>query len=341
MAFLGEWTKGRGARTASVVALGLALAGCVVFEAFSSRPKRFAFSHRIHVVEQELECDMCHLDYDSSDDPGMPALGQCALCHSELDDEKPPERKVDVFYGPEGFLAARVGDLGDEPIFSHLKHVEAGLECAACHAGVEQSDDVLDLRRPSMAACVDCHEASSAPNECSTCHSVLREDVAPRSHDGNWMRAHGSTVCARDDATASQCSLCHSDSSCVSCHREMPPQNHTNHWRLRGHGVTASIDRASCATCHTEDSCASCHASSPPQSHSGAWGSPVNNHCIGCHFPVQNEGCVVCHLGTPSHALAPPKPPDHNAAMNCRMCHGVGQPLPHVDNGDNCNLCHL
>jgi hypothetical protein len=38
--------------------------------------------------------------------------------------------------------------------------------------------------------------------------------------------------------------------------------------------------------------------------------------------------------------MATPLPPDHNAGMNCRMCHGNGQPLPHVDNGQQCTSCH-
>jgi hypothetical protein len=26
--------------------------------------------------------------------------------------------------------------------------------------------------------------------------------------------------------------------------------------------------------------------------------------------------------------------------MNCRQCHGMTAPLPHVDKGDDCNACH-
>lgn len=340
MALLRRVREFKGARLAATVALALALTGCVIFEAFKPREKRFAFSHRVHVTDQELDCDACHVDFESADAPGMPVMAQCALCHAELDGEKPSERKVELLFGEQGFLAARRGDVGDEPIFSHLKHVETGAECATCHAGIEQNDDVLDLPRASMSACVQCHESLSVANACSTCHTKLDTDVAPPSHDANWMRAHGGTVCARDDATASECSMCHSEASCVSCHNEMPPQSHTNYFRLRGHGIVATLDRASCMTCHQEDSCASCHASSPPRNHTGAWGSPTNQHCLGCHFPVQNEGCVVCHLGTPSHSTARPKPPDHHPAMNCRQCHGIDQPLPHIDNGDDCNFCH-
>jgi hypothetical protein len=56
---------------------------------------------------------------------------------------------------------------------------------------------------------------------------------------------------------------------------------------------------------------------------------------------LSSTSCGVCHKGTPSHALATPLPPDHVPGMNCRMCHGNGQPLPHVDNGDSCTLCHM
>jgi hypothetical protein len=33
-------------------------------------------------------------------------------------------------------------------------------------------------------------------------------------------------------------------------------------------------------------------------------------------------------------------PPNHNPAMNCRMCHGRGAPLQHADNGTECTTCH-
>jgi hypothetical protein len=123
----------------------------------------------------------------------------------------------------------------------------------------------------------------------------------------------------------------------------MLPRDHTNQWRRFGHGISASLDRDRCEACHRPDSCTACHSTVEPASHTGNFGSPRNTHCLGCHEPLRNEGCVACHSGTPSHALAKPKPPDHNAAMNCRQCHipgGVQPPMPHVDNGSNCNSCH-
>jgi hypothetical protein len=57
--------------------------------------------------------------------------------------------------------------------------------------------------------------------------------------------------------------------------------------------------------------------------------------------PLQGDSCFVCHKGTPSHLMAAPKPPNHSPAMDCRSCHGLSEPLPHFDNGDDCNTCHF
>jgi hypothetical protein len=63
-------------------------------------------------------------------------------------------------------------------------------------------------------------------------------------------------------------------------------------------------------------------------------------HCLTCHEQLSESACSVCHKGTPDHRLAAPKPANHTAGLNCRQCHGHGQPLPHVDNGTDCNSCH-
>ena len=74
----------------------------------------------------------------------------------------------------------------------------------------------------------------------------------------------------------------------------------------------------------------------------GSFASSLQTHCLGCHTPLSGEPCLVCHKGTPSHFDAD-LPPDHNPGMNCRQCHipgGTRPPMPHVDNGSNCNDCH-
>ncbi len=325
-----------------IVATIGALAGCVLFSGEGPVKRAWAFSHRLHTT-LDISCTDCHADAESGDEPGMPRLSTCRLCHAQIDEGKPPERKVDTFFDEGKFRTVDRGALGKEVVFSHSRHVASGTECNVCHTGIGENDDALLLPRASMDTCTSCHASRSVASACATCHTTIRAEVAPASHEQNWQFRHGG-VCRRGSTeTADRCTLCHQETSCAACHMTMLPRDHTNQWRRVGHGISASLDRDRCAACHQPDSCVRCHSTVQPASHTGSFGSPRDNHCLGCHQPLSSEGCVACHPGTPSHALAHPKPMDHNPAMNCRQCHipgGVQPPMPHVDNGDNCNSCH-
>jgi len=333
-------------RAASALALGVicvALAGCVLFEGSGVIRRSYTFSHKVH-AEQELGCTDCHQAAELADEPGLPGVGACRLCHADLDAEKPPERKVESLFEGKQFRATARGAVGAAIVFPHLRHVEAGLECSACHAAVEGNEDTLELPPARMDGCMACHAERNVANDCATCHPTILADVKPATHGGNWQRVHGSVCRAGAQSSVDRCELCHKETDCAACHLTTPPQNHTNQWRRVGHGVAAQLDRDNCATCHRPDTCSSCHADTQPRNHTGNFGSPRNTHCLGCHQPLQNEGCSACHSGTPSHALAPPKPPGHSPAMNCRQCHvpgGTRPSMPHVDDGSNCNSCHL
>jgi hypothetical protein len=323
----------------------LSLAGCMLADAFVARKPAYAFSHALHGGEQELACTDCHAKWEDAEDPGMPRPAQCGICHAGLDAEKPPERKVTTLFEGSDFRAAHAGRQSSEVIFSHQRHATRGIECATCHADVAKDDGRLSVSgnalRMSMDACIACHLRTSGPkqDDCEACHSVIRAGVAPPSHSANWTRYHGTLVRGRSSERTDQCALCHKSSECTDCHHVELPASHNNYWRIRGHGLTASMDRQSCMTCHDSDSCQRCHEDIRPQSHVGNFGAPMDRHCLTCHFPLRGETCGVCHPGTPSHDRAS-LPPDHNPGMNCRMCHGNGQPLPHVDNGMSCTICH-
>ncbi len=322
------------------VLLGLGLAGCVLFESLAPGVKPFAFSHKFHVGDQGLECAACHRNWEKSDDPGMPSAKQCALCHDDADADKPPERQVASMFDGKKFKALRVMALADEVVFSHKSHATRGSECATCHADVAENDVLTPSLAPTMDSCTNCHAQTAGPQDCAVCHKEIRAEVAPPNHRADWKRGHGAVVRECSRATGDRCELCHTESSCTACHQTELPASHTAFWRRRGHGLAASMDRESCATCHAPSSCDTCHQETQPSSHRAGFGAPTNRHCIGCHEPLAGDSCGACHKATPSHALAPPKPPDHTPAMDCRMCHGNGQPLPHFDNGSDCNACH-
>jgi hypothetical protein len=328
------------------LAMVLYLAGCFLVDALVQEERPLAFSHRLHVEETGFDCTDCHGGAADAEDPGMPSPAQCALCHSDLDAEKPEHLRVETLVVDGELRAAHAGRQSDEILFSHAAHASRAPDCAACHADVAQDDGALaDLApglRTSMEECLACHATSGGPalEDCGACHAEIRAGEAPPSHRASWMRFHGTVVRGFPGERIDQCTLCHQPSECTTCHQIEPPAGHNNFFRRRGHGLTASMDRDSCATCHDSDSCARCHDEVRPQSHTGSFGAPTDRHCLACHEPLRSQSCGVCHEGTPSHELATPLPPDHLPGMDCRMCHGNGQPLPHVDNGQSCVTCH-
>lgn len=323
---------------AAVAALVLCATGCILS---GQKGARFAFSHAEHVGEQGLACVNCHADAGRSDEPGMPDPDACGVCHDELDVEKPAEKRVASLFEEGRFRAHRTLALDDELKFSHARHTAAIADCSACHADVAEADGP-DVAEFAMDRCTACHDEKQVASACTTCHTTVDAVVAPASHAVDWKRQHGRCARSGSSAMGDRCSLCHTEQYCVQCHREEPPANHTPYWLQRAHGLSAMIDRAGCMACHRSDSCASCHAEQMPQNHTATFGSPNNTHCVSCHFPLRNEGCVACHRDTRSHALAAPKPRDpvHLKGQNCRQCHGLSAPLPHTDNGDDCNACH-
>jgi hypothetical protein len=319
-----------------------ACAGCMLVDALGSRGRSLVFSHALHCVEEELACVSCHEGAEVEEVPGMPVSDSCAVCHDDLDTGKPPERAVATLFDAAGaYRARRASRLDEELVFTHLGHVTSVQDCGACHRGIEANRAVDERVAVDMGACMACHAERALPNGCSDCHRTITRAFEPPNHATDWRRLHGRASRRSDPPAASDCALCHTQSSCDACHRVEEPENHDNLFRLRGHAQLARIDRSSCATCHESQSCDRCHADALPLSHRGAvFGGTRSTHCLTCHFPLEGEGCFTCHRGTPSHALGPPKPDWHTPAMDCRSCHGSSLPLSHADNLSNCNLCH-
>ena len=341
MALLSRFLARRG-RLVTLATLGLFLGGGCAFLGILHDEDAFAFSHRVHVVDQGLGCTACPRRAETEDDPGMPSQRQCMLCHEELDAEKPDERKVAALFAEGKY--ARTSAHGSYPgdlQFSHLSHATREADCSACHAAVESNDRPARLGRASMDECMACHAQKSGPNECSSCHAEIDRDWQPANHFLGWRKLHGDAFRAAAANQAQRCDLCHTEQGCASCHAETPPENHSNYWRVRAHGLTARLSRSDCAVCHRSDTCERCHRSAEPLSHRGAsFGGTLSTHCLTCHFPLNGESCAVCHQDTPSHFTATTLPDDHSPGMNCRQCHGLTAPLPHVDKGDQCVACH-
>lgn len=337
-------------RAAVAVAAALVVGvGCLA--AVRDGAREPIFDHAAH-LKRDLSCLDCHEGADKSARAAYPAPDMCANCHDPATDKAPVAAAVKTYVaryqaGAEKLHPPRAtsGDV----VFSHSRHAQAKVDCASCHEGATRGA-LADPKGPmTMDGCTSCHAergvgarlAAGRRDECATCHTRISKDAAPKNHLADWTRFHGPVSRnANHGAMAERCDLCHARADCDACHAQEQPRDHTQSFRTVSHGLAAAMDRSRCLACHQADSCDRCHENTPPRSHRGSWGAPRERHCLFCHEPVAAEGCAICHRGTPSHALAAPKPADHTAAMNCRMCHGRGAPMPHVDNLSDCNRCH-
>lgn len=331
----------RGLRAAAFALCGLGYLSAVACLSTSRSLRAPLFPHAIHVGEHGIACITCHPDTATERNAGMPPPELCAPCHDAIDPGKPAARTIAGLFDASGeWIGPKALPLSDEILFSHADHA-CSLECDACH---DDPDAPRDESRPlqAKAECMGCHQERARPDaSCATCHRDVDENWLPPSHQHNWPHRHGGVVRMGSDASVDACELCHDPvASCAACHHNQAPADHGHHFRTRGHGIAAAIDRARCATCHTQDSCTQCHQTTRPRSHRAGFGETANRHCVGCHLPVQDNGCAACHPSTPSHDLATPLPASHLPSMNCRACHGAGQPLPHPDGGHVCTACH-
>lgn len=321
-----------------LVALVLLAVGCALF---SRREHVPPFSHVAHTAAGAT-CDGCHEDYEYGAYAGMPTYEMCLACHGPMSDRAPYPYEVEIQkHAPEERWQPQ-GEYRDLK-FAHVIHNEAGVDCESCHGDVGTSEAVRRRHLSSAPICVGCHETWSLAGDCSTCHQTIRKDAAPRTHGGTaWRRTHGRYPMDGygDRGHAENCTLCHTQASCDRCHRWERPEDHTEYFRIRGHGAYVSLDRDRCMVCHQESYCIRCHSEMAPRSHySGSWGGLRSNHCLQCHPELSDSGCSVCHRSTPSHSQAPPIPPPPHppASSDCYQCHLTP---PHADNGMPCTSCH-
>ncbi len=253
--------------------------------------------------------------------------------------------------------------LGNVP-FSHEAHADES--CIDCHVRlVHRGVPPLAYRDPAaMSSCLTCHDGSTAPGQCSYCHTPPHQ---PRGECSSchsltsWGSAGSGHPFPREGAHAGlDCTDCHvskpgvenipgttlarADPACNSCHDDQ-------------HGGLTD-----CASCHTPTSwsdvtfehpfpidgghadltCADCHQSKPGVSNiPGTQFPSANPACISCHSD-QHKGltnCASCHTPTSwsdVNFTHPFKLTGAHASLSCASCHGT----PFKKVGSTCVSCH-
>jgi hypothetical protein len=293
-------------------AIALSVLAVLVTGCDESDSRDIKLSHKAHIEKRGMECVDCHEGAEDTDTPGMPDEKLCMTCHAKLDKEMkgkgtPPTEKCLYCHNPKKeqlYRGAKVvmgpGPSG-ELLSSHAKHAEKEVACAACHGDVAKDDNLLMPRRrymPAAETCIDCHEERKVSAECATCHKSRRRESAPESHKVSWLTVHGLEADSASGIHGRDCTTCHARKECRECHTSQAPRDHTGFWRLKGHGIGASMNRERCLTCHRQDYCVQCHLDGAPPRPAV---HPTSD-CRRCHAVFgrghrvpMTDNCTVCH----------------------------------------------
>ncbi len=146
--------------------------GRTLFRPSSNVIQPIAFDHGKHTVT--LECEACHLYPTHRAHSGLPGLSTCMQCHEEPQTDSPEEKKIAtlVAAGQEDVFR-KLFRLPNNVYYTHRRHVGiAELECVACHGQIARTESPpgTPLVRITMAFCIDCHQRSGVPTDCTRCH---------------------------------------------------------------------------------------------------------------------------------------------------------------------------
>jgi len=285
-----------------IVFCGFSGVGLARENAYSDTTK---FSHKQHVIEEELECADCHSNVENSIsglDNLMPEREVCLDCHEE------DELKNFQSFAPITRFSEK---------FSHKKHLTSGEDCQSCHGAVVEPTAAPADIIPGMTKCMDCHESkivSVTANTCRTCHTAS-ENLKPLSHTFNFEHNHSdqARMAAGEMSTNKNCMVCHKQNFCQDCHEgdNLARFSHPLNYEFT-HALSAQNKERDCAVCHTERSfCVSCHRDNNvlPRSHTVGWVNQIPNdggrHSV--EAEVDLESCIACH--------------EQDAQAICQPCH--------------------
>ncbi len=272
-------------------------------------------------------------------------------------------------------MARKVTTSGDI-LIPHDKHLEQGIACVACHAGVahgfvaerglngkkdystwttEKAEKVMnfDETKLAMEVCMNCHEQVNEGKMPWLEHEGLGQSEKQRMEESlgyvqkQEENTTGTVAVPAQHTTVAAESKLKAPMSCSACHSaSMTPDTHmSNDWKSK-HGITASQDVLNCASCHsrqkervllTKDSDVKDYARS-------------NTFCASCHAKRPAGHLANKQAWLPAHPLIVRT----TGPANCLTCHDIeklttkpqstipqlpGKALP-GPNAVYCNLCH-
>jgi hypothetical protein len=248
-------------------------------------------------------------------------------------------------------------------IFSHAKHQQRGVQCAACHAGATTSRSAVDNLLPTERECRACHaidrtqpeRVASPPARCAACHPGYVPDQPVQ-------RVYIEPALIKFDHAAhvkTPCSGCHGDlskvdlatrrhlptmQSCLACHRDGTEPRRCADCHLAQLGGLIETDYAHGSLVPKHSGMGDAHGPGFAKDHRQE-AMQLGATCGACH---DRSECVACHQGVVkplefhrgnyllAHAVEAKRgTPDcsacHRAQSFCVACHersGIGNRAP-------------
>jgi len=116
------------------------------------------FSHKHHAEELGIDCRYCHWSVTKSAHAGIPPAEVCMACHSQIWTNSPLLQVVrDTYQQDKPIVWNKVNNLPEFVYFDHSIHVNKGIGCNECHAGIEKMQLTAKSQPFSMWFCLNCH----------------------------------------------------------------------------------------------------------------------------------------------------------------------------------------
>ena len=155
----------------------LLIGASVVVVARSQAPPEqpIPFPHNTHIA-LGVQCLYCHPGASRGRVAGLPTVGKCQGCHSNLTKQSDLLDEVSDFWANNETVAwAPVAIQPDFVYFTHRPHIAAGLNCENCHGDLSQMTVAEPFGNHNMGWCLNCHQDQGAEkwvklSDCATCH---------------------------------------------------------------------------------------------------------------------------------------------------------------------------
>jgi cytochrome c7-like protein len=220
-----------------------------------------------------MNCLYCHYTANKSPDPGLPAVSTCMGCHTIIGPQRPasdvgPARTSAELQKLQRYADFTGGGRNAKPIpwerihkvpdyvnFPHMRHVNAGVTCQACHGDVQNMSRVYQYSSLNMGWCVRCHVngydaqaglrlATAADPGAVKPVSQQGESAAPQQTVGGQKGATpAATVAAARQAPAARTPAAPGAAAPITGEVTVPPQG-------AGQATTRRYARYDCAICH-------------------------------------------------------------------------------------------